>query len=174
MILAFVAPFVGLYTFYICGIIGMSIVSENKNIDIGIGDAWYVPLENNYQLLFIDLPEQANISKESGLILVSEVSKIEEYRNQIFGETFDDKYFLVNTKTDEVKTFDTEKELSALHINKKLHLIDAAKFYSERKDLLMGYWLWLVGLLSFIISIGAIWIWKQFLFLDFRKPSQMA
>ncbi|SIT21929.1 hypothetical protein [Chryseobacterium gambrini] len=53
ILLAFLAPFAGFYTLYFCAIIGSSIVSEKKNIDIGFGDCWYVPLENDCQLLFI-------------------------------------------------------------------------------------------------------------------------
>ncbi|WP_123947410.1 hypothetical protein [Chryseobacterium pennae] len=163
MILTFIAPFVALYTFYIVGVIGFSIVSENKKVDIGIGDAWYIPLKNNYELLFIDIPEQANINKATGENLISRVIKIEESGNQIFGKTFDNEYFLVDTKTDDVKTFDAEKDLIALHSDKKLNLVDATEFYSERKNDIMGHWPLLIGILSFIISIGAVYIWKLIL-----------
>lgn len=163
ILLACIAPFVMLYTFYIVGIIGLSIVSGNKKVDIGIGDAWYIPLKNNYEMLFIDILEQAGINNSNGRTLVSGVTKIEEYGNQIFGKTFDDRYFLVDTKKDEVKTFDTEKQLAGLHSAMKLNLIDATEFYSARKDDIMGYWPLLIGVLSLIISIGAVYIWKLIL-----------
>ena len=163
VILAVIAPFVGFYTFYIVGITGLSIVSEHKNVDVGFGDAWYVPLQHNYQLLFIDIPEQAGINNKTGETLVSRVTKIEEYGNQIFGKNFDNKYFLIDTKTDVVKTFDTESDLTALHPVKRLNLTDATQFYSERKDSIMGYWSFLIGFLSLIISIGAVYIWKLIL-----------
>lgn len=163
IILAFIGPFVAFYTFYIVGIISLSIVSENKKVDIGIGDAWYVPLKNDYQLLFIDLPEQASINTGKGLTLVSQVAKMEELGNQVFGKTFDNEFFFVDLKTNEVKTFQTEKELSALHVNKKLNLVDTTEFYSERKNDIMGYWPLLILFLSLIISIGAVYIWKLIL-----------
>ncbi|MEJ5105337.1 hypothetical protein WH267_16510 [Chryseobacterium sp. MYb328] len=134
MILTFIAPFVALYTFYIVGVIGFSIVSENKKVDIGIGDAWYIPLKNNHQLLCIDIPEQASINKNNGETQISMVAEIEEKGNQIFGKTFGNEYFLLDTKTDSIKTFTTEKELVALHSDKKLRLADVTEFYSERKD----------------------------------------
>lgn len=164
MILAFIAPFVAFYTLYIVGIIGLSLVSDNKKVDIGIGDAWYVPLKNNYQLLFIDLPEQASINTGNGLTLVSQVAKIEELGNQVFGKTFDNQYFFIDLKTNDVKTFQTEKELSALHVNKKLNLVDTTEFYSERKSDIMGYWPSLILFLSLIVSVGAVYIWKLILF----------
>jgi len=163
MILAFIGPFVAFYTLYIVGIIGLSMVSDNKKVDLGIGDAWYVSLKNDHQLLFIDLPEQASINNGKGLTLVSYVTKIEEMGDQLFGKTFDNKYFLVDLKKEEVKTFHTEKELSVLHINKKLNLVDATEFYSERKNDIMGYWPLLIMFLSLIISIGAVYIWKLIL-----------
>lgn len=163
IILALIAPFAAFYTFYIVGIIGLSLVSNNKKVDVGIGDAWYVPLKNDYQLLFIDLPEQASINNGNGLTLVSQVTKIEELDNQVFGKTFDNEYFFVDLKKDEVKTFHTEKELSALHVNKKLNLVDAIEFYSDRKDNIMSYWPLLIGFLSIIISAGVVYIWKLIL-----------
>ncbi|THV56124.1 hypothetical protein [Chryseobacterium candidae] len=163
MILAFIGPFVAFYTFYFVGIIGLSMVSDNKKVDVGIGDAWYVPLKNDHQLLFIDLPEQASINNGSGLTLVSQVAKMEELGSYVFGKTSDSEYFFVDLKTNEVKTFQTEKELSALHVNKKLNLVDATKFYSERKNDIMGYWPLLIIFLSLIVSIGAVYIWKLLL-----------
>ncbi|WP_160139185.1 hypothetical protein [Chryseobacterium sp. c4a] len=163
ILLAFITPFAGLYTLYICGIIGMSIVSDNKKVDIGMGDAWYVPLENGRHLSFIDIPEYASIVKEDGMVLVSEISKMEENGNLVLGKTFDNRYFSYNAKTDEVKDFGTEEELSASNGSKKLNLIDTIEFYSERKDTIMGYWPLLIGFLSFIISIGVVYIWKMIL-----------
>lgn len=163
VILAFIVPFVAFYTFYILGIIGLSVVSKNKKVDIGISDAWYIPLKNNHQLLFIDIPEQASISKNNGETQISMVAEIEEKGNQIFGKTFDNEYFLLDTKTDMVKKVATEKELVALHSDKKLKLADVTEFYSERKHHIMGYWPLLIGFLSLIISVGVVYILKLIL-----------
>lgn len=160
LILTFIASFAAFYTFYIVGIIGLSVISEKKKVDIGIGDAWYVPLKNNHELLFIDILEQAGINKNNGQTQISMVAKIEEKGNQIFGKTFDNEYFLLDTKTDTIKKFTTEKELVRLHPDKKLKLMDVTEFYSERKDEIMGYCPMLIGLLSLIISIGAVYILK--------------
>ncbi len=166
-ILAFTAPFVGFYTFYICWIIGSSVIAANKKVDIGIGDAWYVPLENNCQLLFIDIPEQASIGKENGPDFVSQVSKIEEDGGLILGKTFDNKYFSYDTGTDKVKEFGTEEELMISNRGKKLYLMDASDFYSDKKSEIMGSWPVWIGLLSFSIGIGAIYILKHFMLVIF-------
>ncbi len=119
--------------------------------------------KNNHQLLFIDIPEQASIGKNNGETQISMVVEIEEKGNQIFGKTFDNEYFLLDTKTDMVKKFATEKELVALHSDKKLKLADVTEFYSERKDHIMGYWPLLIGFLSLIISVGVVYILKLIL-----------
>lgn len=169
ILLAFVAPFVGLYTFYIVGLIGASIVAEKKKVDMGIGDAWYVPLENDRQLLFIDLPEQAHIAKEDGRIFISEVSEIEENGSQVIGKTFENQYFSYDTNTDEVKKFSTEKELVTSIGNKTLKLVNAYDFYSDRKSEIMGSWPFWIGIVCLMISLGAIYIWKLIIFAVLKK-----
>lgn len=168
-ILMIIAPFVGFYTFFICGFIGMSIVADKKKVDVGIGDAWYVPLKNEHQLLFIDIPEQASIAKENGELLVSEISEIEENGSQIFGKMFDGQYFSYDTKTSEVKEFSSEKELSTSLGNKKLQLTDAYDFYSARKSKIMSSWPIWIGILSFMGSVGAVSLLKQVVFKLVRK-----
>jgi hypothetical protein len=38
------APFLGFYTIFFVGLFGAFIVSEIKEIDAGVGDCWYVPI----------------------------------------------------------------------------------------------------------------------------------
>lgn len=161
VIFAMIAPFIGFYTCYVCGIIGSSIVSEIKNVDIGIGDSWYVPLENNRQVMFIDLPEYAFIGKEeNGEILLSEVAEIDENGSFVFGKTSNNKYFSYNTKTDEVKDFNNEKELIIANSGKAIKLTNVYDFYSARRDDIAGNWFIAVGILSLIISISGLYMLK--------------
>ncbi|MGC4128836.1 MAG: hypothetical protein QM564_04590 [Bergeyella sp.] len=165
ILLAFIAPFVGFYTLYICATIGSIVVSEAKNIDVGIGDAWYVPLENNSELLFIDIPEQASIRKNlTGESVISEISHIEQNGNRVFGKTYDNTYFSYDTKTDELKNFATEKELTASNSGKKIILKDAYDFYAEKRNEIAGVWLIVIGILSLIISIGVVYLLKEIIY----------
>lgn len=169
VLLVFIAPFAGLYTLYICGIIGMSIVSDNKKVDMGLGDAWFVPLENKHELLFIDIPEYAFIAKENNELLISEVSKIEENGNLVLGKMSDGQYFSYDTKTSEVKKFNTERELTVSSGKKNLYLTDVYDFYSDRKSKIMGAWPVWIGILSFMISIVIVYILAQIILFAFRK-----
>ncbi|WP_326982122.1 hypothetical protein VUJ46_18205 [Chryseobacterium sp. MYb264] len=160
-VFAFSAPFVGFYALYICGFFCSSIVAGYKKIDMGIGDCWYVPLENNRQLLLIDLPEQCYIAKEDGMLLISEVSKIQEHGNEIFGETLSGKYFSYNTLTDEVGNFNSQKELMISKSVKKLSMIKAYDFYSAKYNKLAGLWFIVVGIFSILIAIASLCLLKM-------------
>lgn len=160
-IFLFTAPFVGFYTLYICGFFCSSIVAEYKKIDMGIGDCWYVPIKNNRQLLFIDVPNLAHIAKEDRMLLISEVSKIQESHNLLYGETFNNKFFTYNTLTDEVKNFNNEKELLRSISVKKLNLVEVDNFYSTRYNELAGSWFIVVGVFSIIISIAVVYVLKM-------------
>lgn len=160
LFLSVLSPFVGLYTLYFCGLFGSIVVSEIKNIDIGIGDAWYIPLPDNCQLLFIDLPEQAYIEK-NGQNVISEVSQLQQIDDIIIGKTYENKYFSYNTKTNALKEFSTENELIMHNSNIKPKLINAIDFYADKRNEIVGFWVVIVGLLSFIVSISIVYLMKR-------------
>lgn len=155
-----ISPYVGLYTLYICGLVGSGIVATIKNVDIGIGDAWYVPLPDNCQLLFIDIPEQAYIEK-NGHTVISEVSQLQQVNNKILGKTANNKYFFYNTTTNKLKEFTTENELTIQNSNIKPDLITAIKFYSDKRNDIAGFALIIVGIASLIVSIAAIYLTRK-------------
>ena len=92
MFLATFTPFQTLYTFYILLFVGAIVVSEMKDVDLGIGDTWYAPINKTCRILMIDLPEQAHIEC-SGTTIISHVSHLQQLENKIIGKTYDDVYF---------------------------------------------------------------------------------
>lgn len=157
---AIISPFVGFYTLYMCGLIGSGIVSVIKDVDIGIGDAWYVPLPNNCRLLFIDIPEQAYIEKNEETV-ISEVTQLQQQNDIILGKMERDKFFLYNTKSNILKEFTSENELIIQNSNKKPNLINAVEFYSDKRNEIAGFALIIVGITSLIISIMAIYLTRK-------------
>ncbi|WP_299051736.1 hypothetical protein [uncultured Polaribacter sp.] len=151
-ILALILPFIGLYTLYFSCLMGSIMISETKNIDIGIGDTSYIPLDENHQLLFIDLPEHAFIEKD-GQTVISGVSKMEQTEKHVLGTTYDNKYFSYNLKTNKLKKFESKKELEIYKIEKELNLKKAIEFYSEKRNEIAGFHLIIVGIFSLLISI---------------------
>ena len=112
MRVAIIAPFLGLYTFYFASLAGAMVVSEMKQVDMGIGDVWNVPLAENCQLVFIDLPEQASIEK-NGQTVVSDVVSINQQKDRIFGKTADNRFFQYNTTTNKLEHYASGAELAA-------------------------------------------------------------
>lgn len=161
---AFIAPFLGLYTIYFSGLIGSVLVSEIKKVDMGIGDAWYVPLKNNRQLLFINLPEKGYISnEETGQLLISDIIEIAEKGDDIFGKTSDNEYFYYNIQTDEIKKFNKESELIEINFGEKFRLTNAYEFYLTRYKDIAGNWFVMVGIISLLISLLVLYITKKIL-----------
>ena len=57
ILLSILIPFhIFFSSFFFC-LIGSVIISENNNVDIGIGDSWYAPIDESHQILMIDLTE---------------------------------------------------------------------------------------------------------------------
>ena len=151
--MSFFIPYQILFSFYILSFIGLLIVSESKNVDIGIGDSWYAPINDSCKILFIDTPEQAYIEYNEESI-VSEVSHIQQIKDKLFGETYSGKYFsfdLVDKKYIEYQSF---MELSKSENLNSVKLIKVIDFYEERKSNVAGIAIILVGILSLLISIS--------------------
>lgn len=157
---ALFSPFVGLYTLYLCGLIGSGIVSTIKNVDIGIGDTWYVPLPDNCQLLFIDNLEQAYIEK-NGQTVVSDVSQLQQLDNKILGKIDSTRFFYYNTTTNELREFTTENELMIQNSTIKPNLVNAKVFYSEKRNDIAGVALIFVGIASLMMSLTAIHLTRK-------------
>lgn len=83
---AIITPFILLYTWYFVALIASAVVSDKKGVDIGIGDTWYVPITEDYILLFIDIPELASIEKKKDGTILRSVSHIQHKGNYIYGE----------------------------------------------------------------------------------------
>ena len=160
LFLAFISPFIGLYTFYVCLFFSSIIISEVKKIDIGVGDTWYVPLPNECRLLFIDGLDSAFIQKNERTI-VSKVVQIEQTVNLIIGQTWDEKYFIYDTATSELKEYSTKDELITNNLTVSLKLQKVSDFYMNKRDEIAGKLLTPVLVLSLIISIGFILLLRR-------------
>ncbi|HIP35308.1 MAG TPA: hypothetical protein EYG85_00460 [Crocinitomix sp.] len=130
--LAIITPFQALYSFYIILLIGGIFISETKNVDIGIGDSWYVPINNTCRILMIDLPEQAYLEC-NGSTLFSEVSHLQLLDDKVYGKTFKDEYFSLNLTNNISQTYTSENELKTEENITTLKLQKTEKFYADRK-----------------------------------------
>lgn len=170
LLFAFFAPFIGFYSLYILAFAGSIFVSELKNVDIGIGDAWYVPVKDDYEILFIDVPETAFIAKhESGQIFVSDITDIVQKDNMIFGKRSPQEFFSFNTITEEIEEFDNEKALFKSANNKKLRFVKVFDFYTQKRNEIAGFWFIIVGIISLLVSVSILYVIRKIFFINFRS-----
>ncbi|SHI43468.1 hypothetical protein [Flavobacterium terrae] len=150
-IIAFCSPFIWLYSIYLLAFIGSIFVSEIKNVDEGIGDYWYAPINEKYKISFIDLPEQAFIENEETEI-IADIDEVQLIENSFIGNTFDNKFFHLNLKTNKVTKVNTEKELQVLVKNQKIQFIKAYDFYNQKRWEVAGTSYIIVGVISLLFS----------------------
>jgi hypothetical protein len=165
--LAFAAPFFGFFTFYFTVLFGSILISELKQVDIGIGDYFYVPLSKECKLGFVDTFEHGFIECNEKDV-IQNISEIQQGDSRILGRTYDNKYFAFEIDRNELLEFTSEHELQTEH--DKVDLIDVNKFYSEKRDSIVGYSMILVVVIAFISSIGIILMLKKAIlgYLNFR------
>jgi len=130
--LSIIIPFQSLYSIYILMLIGSILISETKNVDIGIGDYWHIPLSESYQLTIIDVYEQANI-EYNGNTIFNEVSHLQLTDNNIYGKSNSNQYFTINLTDNLSQTYLTETELKENENITELELQETQKFYHKRK-----------------------------------------
>ena len=108
------------YPFIMIGYLGFSFLlyalwcEGYRKVDCGLGDCWHVPLQNGYQLVFIDVPEKGSISKDfdTGLFedTISEITQIGIKGDLVYGFSNDSGYFLFDTKDQKLKTTRIKEE----------------------------------------------------------------
>jgi len=150
-ILAVLSPFVGFFTFYFAGIAGLVAVSQATGTDMGIGDSWYVPLKGNYQLLFVDVPEQASINND-GPDIVSDVSRIGLRGSKAYGQTRNGEFFSFDFHRDKLIGYRDANAFSRAEHFSISSLESAQDFYAARKWELAGKYELLVLVLAVLLS----------------------
>ena len=152
-------PYLFFYSLYFIGFIGGStIVSEIKNVDDGIGDSFYAPLNKFYLLEAIDDPGKCYITWCGSNTVVADITKIQKIDDRVFGKgsedyNNDEKYFSLNLKTDEIKFYSDENELINAQKLKKLDLKNSSNFYTDLRWKTAGAYFIFAGILSLILSV---------------------
>ena len=157
MFLATFTPFQTLYTFYILLFVGAIVVSEMKDVDLGIGDTWYAPINKTCRILMIDLPEQAHIEC-SGTTIISHVSHLQHLENKIIGKTYDDVYFSINLESNESQEYQSQKELEDFEEIKNITFKETKTFYRERKWEVSGTGTIIVIILSILVTFIIVFV----------------
>lgn len=158
--LSLIAPFFGLYTFYFTGLFGCTIVSEIKNVDIGIGDSFYVPLIDNCSLHFTDLPEYAYISND-GREIIENISDLQQTDYLVFCKTYNNEFFSYDIENKLLKKFENESSLQMSFPEIKIELVKTYEFYVAKRKSVIGSSLIIVGTVAFILSLAILYLLKK-------------
>ena len=154
-------PFHILFSFYFFGFIGSVLVSEIKKVDIGIGDSWYAPIDDSYQILMIDLTNEAYIEFKGESIL-SEVSEIQQINNYLFCKTQNEKLYSLNLINDKITKYENQEDFNKENDLNEVNFIKVEDFYEKRKQEVSGLEMKIVGILSIIISVLTAFIIYRF------------
>ena len=172
--LSIITPFQTLYSIYILMLIGSIFISETKNVDIGIGDYWHIPLSESYQLKMIDVTEHAYI-EYNGNSIFSEVSHLQLTDNNIFGKNNKNEYFVINLTDKLSQTYLSDSELKKKENIVELELQETRKFYHNRKWEITKTPTILTLIVSIILTVLGVFIFCRLVLygwkLGFRKKT---
>nr|WP_314840105.1 hypothetical protein [uncultured Flavobacterium sp.] len=151
ILLSIFLPFQVIFSLYIFCIIGSAVVSEIENVDMGIGDSWYAPINESYKISMIDLPENAFI-EYNGSSILRDVDEIQQVDNKIIGKIDQENYFAINLINNQITNYANLQELKNGEKLITLNLIKVDDFYQQKKWEVSGFQIILIGILSVILS----------------------
>jgi hypothetical protein len=149
IVFALLSPFVFCYSLYFFALIGSGIVSTIKDVDMGIGDYWSVPLNDNVKLSFIDSSENCYLETDQEQLL--NVKEIQQIKNDYYIKTNDNSYLLKNDSDDFIETI----------IPSEVKLLDSWDFYFKKKYEIAGGLLVFFGIVSLALSCFVIYLLKM-------------
>ncbi|MDR1682900.1 MAG: hypothetical protein LBS25_05890 [Candidatus Symbiothrix sp.] len=172
--LSITIPYLFLYSLYFFTITGSISVAILKNVDIGIGDTWYAPINKNYKIVMIDEPEKGTIIHNENEDLVTNIIELEysENTNKIYGKNTNNDFFAINMENNKVQYFPTEQELLNNEGIDSCTFLTTEEFQSKMYRKVAGTAMTVVGILSLIVSILIVYFYCKlilFLFGKFKK-----
>jgi len=153
-------PFQFFFTIYILGIAGSIMVSEIKDVDIGIGDSFYVPINETCEIHMIDIIDNAYLEC-NGENILSSVSSILPTDDKIFGETEDGKFFCYQLNNSELREYSDFSELTSNENSPDLDLIEIPEYYHNRRNEIAGTVTIMVGIIALVLTITIMWLTRK-------------
>lgn len=158
--LALFLPFQFFLTIYILGLIGSIMVSELKNVDIGIGDSFHVPINESCDIQMIDIIDNAYLDCNDQTV-ISQVSSILPTDEKIFGETEDGKFFCYEINSSELREYSDFTELTTSENSKSIKLVEIPDYYHKRRNEVAGTALILVGIMALVTTFLIMWLTRK-------------
>ena len=158
--LAMFLPFQFFYTIYILGLVGSIIVSETKDVDIGIGDSFFVPINKTCQIQMIDIIDNAYLECNDESV-ISRVTSILPNDQKIFGETEEGKFFCYDLNNSELREYSNLSELASNENQPDLKLIEISEYYQKKRNEVAGTATIFVGILALLATIAIMWLTRK-------------
>ena len=163
-ILTLLSPFVFIYTFYFCCLVGGFTCSSAFNTGCGMNGYYKTDLPNGYQIesLVDDFDRDyfnGTISK-GGKCVIEWVTKIKVIGDSIYGERYfvneapgSEYYFVIDTKSGGITQYESFREAKEVYPSIETDLTHLEVFYYKS-------WVWVIPLaiLAFVISSGLVFI----------------
>ena len=121
---------------------GLTALTKTDN---GIGDYFYVPLENGYRLSFIDLFESGGYIERKDETILDTVSEIQMNDQKVYAHA-NSSYYVLDTSTHQL----TEISMPSDGID----LVSAEEFYNTQYRKTNGLGWIVIGLISLAVSAG--------------------
>lgn len=153
-------PFQFFFTLYILGVAGSIMVSEIKDVDIGIGDSFYVPINETCEIQMIDIIDNAYLECNDQTV-ISQVSSILPTESKIFGETEDGKFFCYELNNSELREYSDFLELASKENTPDLELIEIPEYYYNRRNEVAGTAIIIIGVIAFVTTILIMWLTRK-------------
>lgn len=151
VLLAGISPLIFIFSLYFISLTLFIVIYSNKGVDIGIGDTWRIPLNEKYELLFIDYPESVSIRK-SNFSIIREIKDIQQNDSLVYIKTQNELYYSLNLKTDSLIEHKNKEEFISKNPTLAVNLIAAIDFYHLKKSEIVGYSNIIIWLFSFMVS----------------------
>lgn len=158
---ALLVPFVCVYSFYFCCLIGAFVCSSVFNTGCGMDGYWRVNLPNGYEMYSLtddfDNEPWGKIMKNGDLI-IDEVIKIKVEKDTLFLAAYvvdetRERYFALDTRTGDLLSYGYYTQAKIFDENIVSGLYDTENFYYSN-------WGWVIPLSIFalFVSVGAVWV----------------
>jgi len=158
--LAAFLPFQFFFTIYILGIAGSIMVSGSKNVDIGIGDSFYVPINETCEIHMIDIIDNAYLDCNDQTV-IRRVSSILPTEKKIFGKTEDGKFFCYDLDNSELREYSDFIELTSKENSPVLELIEIPEYYQKRRNEVVGQATIMIGIIALVLTIAIMWLTRK-------------
>lgn len=162
----FLAPFIGLYTFYLSLLVSAIGLSLAYDVDIGIGDGWNVPIAKSSSMMMIDLMDDAWVYCSDGE-QVPLVTHLAEDEIMVYGKTESNQSFTVLKENGVCSGLSS----GANNLPDGLDYQTVEDFYFAKKWEITGMWFIPILVFAVLISIGLVVLSSMFVMKAFRSTN---